>query len=70
MHSYRESCMLFVHHLCCLRLARLTKTANVVGDLLQLKRAVQHIAQSQDKNTVLEQPAREALQYLAALGAQ
>jgi len=35
-----------------------------------LKRAVQHIAQTQDKNTVLEQPAREALQYLAALGAQ
>ncbi len=45
------------------------RTCHVVGDLLQLKRAVQHIAQSQDKNTVLEQPAREALQYLAALGA-
>ncbi|KAL0019961.1 hypothetical protein WJX79_009290 [Trebouxia sp. C0005] len=42
----------------------------LAGDLLQLKRAVQYIAQTQDKNTVLEQPAREALQYLAALGAQ
>lgn len=63
-------CMRQEQLLTCLTAAcRFQPPVNIMaGDLLQLKRAIQGICQA--NNSALEQPAREALQYLTTLGTQ